>query len=78
MVEEDFVNEKKSAVREFEEQKVYLRDQVWILQVLECLDLKTKIRSFSIFFSDPNILSKVQFVTLKTAELILVFSFELL
>ena len=41
MVEEDFVNEKKSAVREFEEQKVYLRDQVWILQVLECLDLKT-------------------------------------
>ena len=30
MVEEDFVNEKKSAVREFEEQKVYLRDQVWI------------------------------------------------
>jgi hypothetical protein len=28
MVEQDFVNEKKSAVREFEEQKVYLRDQV--------------------------------------------------
>jgi hypothetical protein len=28
MVEQDFVNEKKSAVREFEDQKIYLRDQV--------------------------------------------------
>lgn len=28
MVEQDFVNEKKSAVREFEDQKVYLRDQL--------------------------------------------------
>lgn len=36
MVEQDFVNEKKSAVREFEEQKVYLRDQVWTLLPLKC------------------------------------------
>ena len=28
MVEEDFINEKKSAVREFEDQKVYLRDHL--------------------------------------------------
>jgi hypothetical protein len=28
MVEQDFVNEKKSAVREFEDQKIDLRDQV--------------------------------------------------
>lgn len=28
MVEQDYVNEKKSAAREFEDQKVYLRDQV--------------------------------------------------
>jgi len=28
MVEQDFVNEKKSAVREFEDQKVYLRDHL--------------------------------------------------
>ena len=28
MVEQDFLNEKRSAVREFEEQKVYLRDQL--------------------------------------------------
>lgn len=28
MVEQDFVNEKRSAVREFEEQKVFLRDQL--------------------------------------------------
>jgi hypothetical protein len=27
MVEQDFINEKKSAVREFEVQKIYLRDQ---------------------------------------------------
>ena len=26
MVEQDFVNEKKSAVREFDEQKIYLRE----------------------------------------------------
>merc|ERR1712043_43896 len=28
MVEQDYVNEKRSAVREFEEQKVFLRDQL--------------------------------------------------
>lgn len=28
MVEQDFVNEKKSAVREFDEQKIYLRDHL--------------------------------------------------
>jgi len=28
MVEQDFVNEKKSAAREFEDQKVYLQEQV--------------------------------------------------
>ena len=28
MVEQDFMNEKRSAAREYEEQKVYLRDQL--------------------------------------------------
>jgi hypothetical protein len=28
MVEQDFVNEKKSAAREFEDQKIYLRDHL--------------------------------------------------
>ena len=65
MVEEDFVNEKKSAVREFEEQKVYLRDQVWILQVLECLDLKTYKTHFSIFFLIGIFCRKISLAQLK-------------